>query len=217
MALMTTVLIPKLIKVIAAAIIALAVVAAHIFIVSVLVELGKSGAINEREDNLWLGSAEAISWKNPDIYEAQARYYRRQAFLVSAGIDKGDIDQAKSLEVSLDYWRKAINASPAWPYYLLGALDIEVLLDMPATAIQSRLDLIIGLAPNERGIDKHLLKIAFVAWRKLSDNQKEFLLERLDNRNRFILQTVFKVAKAAGTHHSICINLPWKKVRKLCQ
>ena len=216
MALMTTALTPKFYKAIAIALITLAIAAVHTFLVSILIELGKSASVSE-QDNLWLNAAETISWQNPDIYEAQGRYYRQQAFVVDKSINKQNARQALSLTNSLQHWQNAINASPLWPYYQLNALDVEVLLGKPRDVIQERLDTIIRLAPNERGLDKSLLEIAFISWSKLNKDQQEFMLSKLNSARGSTLKRVFSQAKKAGNHHAICVNLPWKRVRRLCK
>ncbi|MEH6345140.1 MAG: hypothetical protein V7785_08650 [Bermanella sp.] len=192
----------------------------HIFVVAVLIEAGKA-AEAKAENNIWLDSAEFISWNNPDIYEAQAYYYRALALTgreLGSRLNLSDASPEKQqLQTSLNYWWQAQKVSPLWPYYKVGALDIELLLNRPAAVIQKRIAEILTLAPNERGLDKSLLKLSFSGWKKLSDEQKTFMLERLQHRNRKLLKPIFKVAKAAGNHHAICVNLPWNRVRKLCK
>ena len=198
----------------------LAILSLHIFVVAVLIEAGKAAEV-KAESNIWLDSAEFISWRNPDIYEAQASYYRTLALTghkVGSRLNLSDESPEKiQLERALNYWQLAQQASPLWPYYKTGALDIELLLNRPASVIQNRISEILTLAPNERGLDKALLKLSFTGWKKLTDAQKAFMLDRLQHRNKKLLKPIFKVAKAAGNHHAICINLPWKKVRKLCK
>ncbi len=197
----------------------LAIMSLHIFVVALLIEAGKAADV-KAESNVWLDSAEFISWRNPDIYEAQAYYYRALALAghkVGSRLSLSDESpEIIQLQTSLIYWQLAQQASPLWPYYKAGALDIELLLNSPAKVIQKSISEILNLAPNERGLDKALLKLSFTGWKKLSDAQKTFMLDRLQHRNRKLLKSTFKVAKAAGNHQAICINLPWKKVRKLC-
>ncbi len=203
----------------------LAFLSLHIFVVALLIEAGKAtevkAAETKAESNSWLDAAEFISWNNPDIYEAQASYYRALALTgrkVGSRLNLSDDSPEKlQLQTSLDYWWLAQQASPLWPYYQTGALDIELLLNRPASVIQKRIAEILILAPNERGLDKALLKLSFTGWKKISDGQKDFMLDRLKHRNRKLLIAIFKVAKAAGNHQAICINLPWKKVSKLCK
>ncbi len=219
MAPMTTAQTLKAYKAALVALSLLAILSLHIFVVALLLEAGKAAEV-KAESNIWLDSAELISWRNPDIYEAQAYYYRALALTgreLGSRLNLSDESPEKiKLDRALSYWQLAQQASPLWPYYQASALDIELLLNRPAAVIQKRIAEILTLAPNERGLDKALLKLSFSGWKKLSDDQKTFMLERLQHRNRKLLKPIFKVAKAAGNHQAICINLPWRKVRKLC-
>lgn len=220
MAPMTTAQTLKAYKAASIALCLLAIMSLHIFVVALLLEAGKAEEVKV-ESNIWLDSAEFISWNNPDIYEAQASYYRALALSgrkVGSRLNLSDASPEKlQLQTSLDYWGLAQQASPLWPYYQTGALDIELLLNRPASVIQKRIAEVLTLAPNERGLDKALLKLSFSGWKKLSDEQKAFMLERLQYRNRKLLNSIFRVAKAAGNHHAICVSLPWNRVRKLCK
>ena len=198
----------------------LALLSLQIFVVAVLLEAGKSKEVNSHS-NYWLDMAETLSVDNPDVYEAQAYYYRAQAlngYEVGAAFRVNDVPKERvALELSLKYWQQAQKASPLWPYYQLGAWDVEVLLNSSEQVIQDRLSAILTLAPNERGLDRALLQLSFSAWPKLSQGQKTFMLDRLKNRNHKLLKSVFLIAKAAGNHQAICVNLPWKKIRRLCR
>jgi len=210
MARMTTVQILKTHRLLSIALVILAIAAAHVFVVALLLEAGKASDVQDR-DNPWLNTAQAISWNNPDVYAAQAAFYRERALL-----NGQQAFNTTHLTTSLNYWQQAQAASPLWPYYQLGALDIEVMLSSPASVIQSRITSLLKLAPNERGLDKNLLTLAFIAWPKLNETQQTYMLKRLQNSRFGVLNFVYKKAKEAGNHQVICINLPWKKVRRLC-
>ncbi len=211
MARMTTAQILKSYKLLFSGLMVLVMAAVHVFTVAILLEVGKADEVQDR-DNLWLNTAQAISWDNPDVYAAQAAFYRQRALLsVPKGVD------TDHLKTSLDYWQQAQAASPLWPYYQLGALDIEVLLSSPASVIQRRISSLLDLAPNERGLDKYLLQLAFISWPKLNDDQQAYMLKRLQSSRFGVLNFVYKKAKAAGNHKAICVNLPWEKVRRLCK
>ncbi len=210
MARMTTAQILKSHRLLSIALITLAIAAAHVFVVALLLEAGKASDVQDR-DNLWLNTAQAISWNNPDVYAAQAAFYRERALL-----NEQQSFNTAHLTTSLNYWQQAQAASPLWPYYQLGALDVEVMLNSPARAIQSRIASLLELAPNERGLDENLLTLAFIAWPKLNTVQQGHMLKRLQRSNLGVLNLVYKKAKEAGNHHVICIKLPWKKVRRLC-
>ncbi len=210
MARMTTAQILKTHKLLSIVVMVLAIAAAHVFVVAVLLEAGKASDAQDR-DNLLLSTAQAMSWNNPDVYAAQAAFYRERALLNMPGVA-----DAAHLKTSLHYWQQAQAASPLWPYYQLGALDVEVMLNSPADVIQRRITNLLSLAPNERGLDKNLLTLAFIAWPKLNEGQQVYMLKRLEISRFGVLNFVYKKAKEAGNHQVICINLPWKKVRRLC-
>ena len=210
MARMTTAQILKSHRLLSIALMVLAIAAAHVFVVALLLEAGKASDVQDR-DNLWLNTAQAISWNNPDVYAAQATFYRERALLNMPGVA-----DAAHLKTSLNYWQQAQATSPLWPYYQLGALHIEVLLSSPEKVIQRRITSLLGLAPNERGLDKYLLQLAFIAWPKLNETQQAYMLKRLQSSRFGVLNFVYKKAKAAGNHQAICVNLPWKKARRLC-
>ena len=181
----------------------------HAALVSSLLALGFTDA------------AETISVNNPDIAEVQARHYRE------VGVELADLDNEsvanthqamtswQALMLSRDYWLQAINIRPSWPYYHLGALDVEVLL-RDKTAVQQRIKQIIQLAPNERGLDESFLILAFIAWGWVEPDDKEWLLTRLGKVRYSTLKQVFYYAKQAGHHYDICAHLAWKKVKGLC-
>ncbi len=210
MAHMTTAQILKSHRLLSIALVILAIAAAHVFVVALLLEAGKASDVQD-QDNLWLNTAQVISWNNPDVYAAQAAFYRQRALL-----NEQQGFNTAHLKTSLDYWQQAQAASPLWPYYQLGALDIEVLLSRPAEVIQRRMTSLLNLAPNERGLDKYLLQLAFITWPKLNENQQAYMLNRLKKSRFGVLEFVYKKAKAAGNHQAICVNLPWKTVRRLC-
>lgn len=171
-------------------------------------------------------AAETISINNPDIAEVQARHYRDVAVeLADLEDDLGSgfeheaepktMTSWQALMLSREYWLQAINIRPSWPYYYLGALDVEVLL-RDKSAVQQRIKQIIQLAPNERGLDKSFLILTFIVWDWVEPDDKEWLLTRLGKVKRSTLKQVFYYAKRADTHYDICARLVWKKVRGLC-
>jgi hypothetical protein len=182
----------------------------HTSLVSALLSLG------------YLDAADSLSSNNPDVAEAQATRYRQLA--VELAEAEQETEQAVKQEMmtswqaqlkSREYWLQAINLRPTWPYYHLGALDIEVLL-RDKVAIQQRIKHIIKLAPNERGLDEGLLTLAFFVWDWVEPTEQAWLLARLADVRYSTLKTVFSYAKQAGHHYDICAHLAWKKVKGLC-
>ena len=182
----------------------------HTSLVSALLSLG------------YLDAADSLSSNNPDVAEAQATRYRQLA--VELAEAEQETEQAVKQEMmtswqaqlkSREYWLQAINLRPTWPYYHLGALDVEVLL-LDKEAVQQRIKHIIKLAPNERGLDEGLLILAFFVWDWVEPTEQEWLLARLGIVPYPTLKTVFSYAKQSGNHYDICAHLAWKKVKGLC-
>ncbi len=170
----------------------------HAALVSTLLALG------------FLSVADALSFNDPDIAEAQAQKNRALAIELDASIEK-----TAQLNLSLSFWQQAISARPLWPYYHLGALDVEVLLS-DKRAVQQRIQHVISLAPNERGLDQSLLILGFIAWDWLEVEERTWLLQRLKLSSRSILKQVFFYAKQGNNHQDICAHLAWNSVKKLC-
>ena len=186
----------------------------HTSLVSALLSLG------------YLDAADSLSSNNPDVAEAQATRYRQLAVELAEAEQETEqtAEQAVKQEMmtswqaqlkSREYWLQAINLRPTWPYYHLGALDVEVLL-LDKEAVQQRIKHIIKLAPNERGLDEGLLILAFFVWDWVEPTEQEWLLARLGIVPYPTLKTVFSYAKQSGNHYDICAHLAWKKVKGLC-
>ena len=181
----------------------------HAALVSALLSLG------------FIDAADGISFNNPNISEAQGKKLRELALENSTSAE----DRLKLLHTSLSHWQEGIESRPLWPYYQLGALDIEVLLakySKPENRVsyqqkaQARISHIIELAPNERGLDHSLLILSFIAWDWLEQENKSWLIERLKIVKRSTLKEVFFYAKQANNQQDICAHLSWNAVKKLC-
>ena len=188
----------------------------HSMLVSTLVELD------------FVDAAAAITVNDPEVSVLQANKYRKLAIdtinekseLTERGLivkDEADAELVKQYFLtSLNHWQQAIHQRPLWPYYQLGALEIEHLMQ-DGEAVKARISHIIQLAPNERGIDHGLLVMAFLSWPVVDESDKKWLLARLNKVHRSTLNSVFATAKKANNHREICAHLPWKKVRSLCK
>lgn len=163
-------------------------------------------------------AAETLSINDPDVAEAQAQKYRTLGVKLDELVLEGqqELNAESAFTTSLKYWQQAISLRPSWPYYHLGALDVEVYL-ADETAVQQRIKHIIQLAPNERGLDKGLLVLAVIAWQWIEPAEKQWLLNRMATLKYSTLKYVFSYAKQADNHYDICARLPWKKVRGLCR
>ncbi len=200
---------PRLLAV-AALLLLPALLALHFGLVSVLLALGSSVAVST-SNNAWLLAADAISRNNPEVDAAIARYERQRA-LISAG----DFREVH-LQESLARWENAQQLRPLWPYYQLGAFDAEILLDASAEVIQQRMNTLMTLAPNERGMDRSLLELALFGWQKLTPEQQVWSLERLDSARYETRKAVFQTAARIGVKPVLCSRMSWKKVRTFCR
>lgn len=169
-------------------------------------------ASHEQPDNAWLGLAELLSYSNPDVFSAKAAFLRQKSTLPEF---KGQ--QAELLNEALVNLARASAVRPLWPYYSLAELNILVLQDAGLEAVQGKVDHIIKLAPNERGLDKHLLELAFHSWVKLSAEQQQWMLQRLAIVPGATLNYVYSVAKSLNRGTVICTNLPYRKIKNLCK
>lgn len=181
----------------------------HAALVSALLSLG------------FIDAADGISFNNPNVAEAQGKKLRELALEDSISAE----DRLKLLHTSLSHWQNGIESRPLWPYYQLGALDIEVLLakySKPENRMsyqqkaQTRISRIIDLTPNERGLDHSLLILSFIAWDWLEQESKDWLIERLKIVKRSTLKDVFFYAKQGNNQQDICAHLAWNTVKKLC-
>jgi hypothetical protein len=188
----------------------------HSFIVYALLEIGKEKEVTHN-DNHWIDAALVITWSNPDVFAAKARHLRIQALLPDNAEQPNIVSAEARLNESLIYWQQAQNLRVNWPYYALGALDVEVILDKPAQDIQQRISAIINMAPNEQGLYQNLLKLSFTRWNKLTDQQQSFMLKQLALSDRATLKVIYDVAKKSGTAQTICAKLPWNQIRFLCR
>jgi len=186
---------------------------AHIFIVSAslyFADLQKASI--ERPENAWLDAAEFLSYSNPDVFVARAKFLRQKALLPELKSQRSEI-----LNETLSNLALAVEQRPLWPYYRLSEFNVLVLLDAESTLVQSKVAEILLLAPNERGLDKHLLELAFHSWDKLSLEQQQWMVKRLGIVPRRTLRYVYSVAKKLHRQSVICTNLPYKKIKRLCK
>ncbi|UTW49009.1 hypothetical protein [Bacterioplanoides sp. SCSIO 12839] len=192
------------------ALVSLALVSCYVFVVASLRSLGDQRPVTA-DDNIWLIAADQLAINNPDVSASLAYYQRQQAFYYESE------QRQQLLRSSLNHWQKASALRPLWPYYQLGALDIEVILDQPAAQIQSRITWVISLTPNERGLDKSLLELAVFSWEKLTQGQKDWMLKRLKLLNHSELLFVLEAAEKVNKKALLCAYLPFTKIRRYCR
>jgi hypothetical protein len=187
--------------------------ATQVFLVSASLYFSKQQSVSiEQPTNTWLDIAELISVSNPEVLHTRANFLRQKALL------PGFSDQRDYfLQQALVLWGRAAEIRPLWPYYWLSELNTMVLLDVDAVDFQAKLDQIIQLAPNERGLDKQLLEMAFYDWDKLTPKQQQWMLDRLAIVPRGTFQYIFSVAKKLNKQSVICTRLPFQKVKRICR
>ncbi|MEK9766676.1 MAG: hypothetical protein VW274_09385 [Thalassolituus sp.] len=150
-----------------------AVFGAYLFSLYALIGIGKQVEPVEAANSYFDVAVSIAPW-NADAHVAYAGYLRAYALTRETAEEYTD-----SLNRVLSSYESAIETRPYWPYYQLGALDAEYLLDSDPQVIQQRYDTIISLTPNERGLDRDLLTIGVLAWHRLRPEQKRGLNERL--------------------------------------
>ena len=146
--------------------------------------------------------------------------------LGAAGIANAETDaenlitaQTRSgiLQDALAMFDQAIAARPLWPYYQLGALDVEYLLQSNNAVIQQRIDTILTLAPNERGVDRSLIEISLLAWHQLRPDQKRSIGQRLRTANHQTRREMINLIQSLlADNRAYCDELPWPIVGKMC-
>ena len=182
----------------------------QVFLVSALVVIGKQQPVSET-DNLWLELADSLTFSDPEVFAALATYQREQAVLL------GGAERVPLLQQSLANWEKAIEQRPLWPYHLLNAMHVEVMLNRPAEVIRQRIDTVIEQTPHERGMDKYLVEMAFFSWEKLTREQRVWIRERLDILNSRELRYVVEAADRINRKTLLCVHLPLIKARRFCR
>jgi hypothetical protein len=166
----------------------------------------------EQPENYWLDFAEILSISNPDVLSTRADFLRQKSLLAAFKEQKTALLQEALLNLS-----QASEIRPLWPYYPLAELNLLVLLDAGAVDVQQKVEQIIILAPNERGLDKHFLELGFHSWVKLTAEQQKWMIARLSIAPPSTLNYVYSVAKSLNQAPVICTSLPYKKIKKLCK
>jgi hypothetical protein len=191
----------------------LIIVSLQIVIVAICLHLSslKTPSI-QLPENPWLDLAESLSVSNPDIFSARSRFLRQKALLPGFKQQKTALLNEALLNLSL-----AVKARPFWPYYPLSELNIYVLQNANSIKIQQKVTQIIELAPNERGLDKHFLELAMHSWARLTLDQQQWMLARLNIVPYRTLSYVYDVAKRLDKGYVVCTNLPFMKVKRLCK
>jgi hypothetical protein len=83
--------------------------------------------------------------------------------------------------------------------------------------IQQRIDTILTLAPNERGLDRSLIEISLLAWHQLRPDQKRSIGQRLRTANHQTRREMINLIQSLLPSNRVyCDELPWPIVGKMC-
>lgn len=187
-----------------------AFIAGYFFIVFSLVSLGTKQT-PDQANNALLDTAVALAPWSADANVARGEYLRGYAITLDAD------QRAQVLEDALVMFEQAISARPLWPYYQLGALDVEYLLRRSDGVIQERIDTIIGKAPNERGLDRNLIEVSLLAWHQIRSDQKKWIGQRLRTTNRQTRREMVILIESLLPYNRVyCDELPWPVIGKIC-
>jgi hypothetical protein len=199
-----------------------AFLAAYFFLVFSFASFGATRSA-ERPENFWLDTAVKIAPWSADALIARGEYLRAYAVTLefNAETDAENLKIAKTragiLQDALAMFDQAIEARPFWPYYQLGALDVEYLLQSSNAVIQQRIDTILTLAPNERGLDRSLIEISLLAWHQLRPDQKRLIGQRLRTAKHQTRKEMARLIESLlADSRAYCDELPWPIVGKMC-
>ncbi|MCA6129084.1 hypothetical protein [Thalassolituus oleivorans] len=187
-----------------------ALLAAHLGLVSTLLAIGSDQEVT-LDDNAYLQLANSLNFNNPEVDAALARFLRARALL------KGQDEWQEDLQQALVHWQTAQKERPLWPYYHVGALDVEYLLGSPAEVLQARINTLMTLAPNERGIDRNTLEIVILSWHKLTPDQQTWAVNRIASSNHNTRKYLYDFAVKNNLRNTLCTRLPWNQVKRLCR
>lgn len=182
----------------------------HFGAVSALVAIGSEAEVTT-QDNAWLSLADKISFSNPEVHAAIARYELSRGHITAAEL------QPARFEKSLEHWQRAAELRPYWPYYELGVYELKIRLRRPADEIRQQFDRVTTLAPNERGLDKTLLMLSAYVWFYLTSEQRQWVQDRLLISNYSTRQYVMKNSKDSPGFAALCAALPEKQMKQFCR
>ena len=165
----------------------------------------------ESLDNPVLDTIIAVAPFNLKAREAKASWLREYAMTLEPRQRIEPMKEVIALLEPATRWR------PRWPYYHLALLDAEYLIDSPAEVLQARYDMLLNLAPNERGLDSYMIEVALRSWRKLRPNQKELIVSKLTRSKSYILNPLLEVIEEeVPVFPELCEELPPSIVAPYC-
>ena len=189
-----------------------ALFAFYLAFVSLLVEMGKASD-PDSPANIYFETALALAPWHSDAAASYGSHLR--AYAVTLPLNS---ERQTTLEKVLTLYEQAMTGRPLWPYYHLGAFDVEYLLGRSAEVIQSRFDLVTELAPNERGLDRNLLELSLYSWKNLRSDQKQWVAQRLQKTQGSIRRDMLDIIRERKAYNlNLCLELPWNLVKRACQ
>ena len=183
----------------------------YLFLAFSAAAAGSKFSADSRE-NLLLDFAVAIAPWSPDVLVDKAEYLRAYAVTQPPAV------REEVMSDVLNLMESAIRYRPLWPYYHLGALDAEYLSNQGEDVIQSRLDTLMTLAPNERGIDRNLIELSLLVWPMMRTDQRQWVGQRVlsaSKPTRKYAQTL--IEQLVPERPSLCGQLPWSLVKSACR
>lgn len=143
--------------------------------------------------------------------EAKASWLREYAMTLEPE------DRVEPMQGVISLLEPATQWRPKWPYYHLALLDAEYLIDSPPEVLQARYDILLDLAPNERGLDSYMIEVALRSWRKLRPDQKELIVSKLTRSKSYILDPLlWVIEEEISVHPELCHDLPLQIVQPYC-
>ncbi|WP_369982439.1 hypothetical protein [Thalassolituus sp.] len=162
-------------------------------------------------DNPVLDTIVAVAPFNLKAREAKASWLREYAMTLDPEDRVEPMQRVISLLEPATQWR------PKWPYYHLALLDAEYLIDSSPEVLQARYDILLDLAPNERGVDSYMIEVALRSWSKIRPDQKELIVLKLTRSKSHILDPLlWVIEEEVSVHPELCHDLPQPIVQPYC-
>jgi len=163
-------------------------------------------------DNPVLDTIIALAPFNLKAREAKASWLREYAMTLEPEQRIEPMKEVIELLEPGTRWR------PKWPYYHLALLEAEYIIGSPAEVLQARYDILLTLAPNERGLDSYMIEVALRSWPKLRADQKKRIAANLKRSKSYILNPLLEVVEQEVPRYpELCAELPWPIVENYCK
>ncbi len=162
-------------------------------------------------DNPVLDMIITVAPFNLKAREAKASWLREYAMTLEPE------DRVEPMQGVISLLEPATQWRPKWPYYHLALLDAEYLIDSPPEVVQARYDILLDLAPNERGLDSYMIEVALRSWPKLRSDQKVRIASNLARSKSYILNPLLGIIEEeVSVYPELCDELPTSIVEPYC-